>query len=336
VAAILLFNVTTSQIAKAEIIEGIAAVVGKDIILRSRVDERLAPVRAQIAQAGMAGQLGGDIGSSAQLRAATADVLKQLADETLIASQADKMDVIISEKELNNAIQQVIKRNNIDETTLKQSLEAEGKSIAAYKKDILRPQLERMRVINLQVRSHVNVTEDEVRARYQQSLAELDADTKYDYIRILVSSSKEKKKSQVTSERANTPPPAILSGQATTEKILADIANSIEFSTIATHYSIEPNIGATGGLHSDVSETALPSNFSETLKTMAIDEIRGPLQTANGVWFLKLVNKSEGSARPFDEVKDEMTQQVFVEKMEAATESWMKGLRKRAFIRYNM
>ena len=159
-------------VASGEVIERIVAVINDSILLQSELEERIAPMRGQL-----------DRIPDPTMRAQRLDELRRqmldrMIDDKLIAQQADKLKLTVGEKDLERAIQDVMRKNNLTLDGLKEALAQEGQSLEAYKQMVLRPQLLRLRVLNTAVRSRVSVTDEEIPALYQQNLRELGVQTK--------------------------------------------------------------------------------------------------------------------------------------------------------------
>ena len=70
----------------------------------------------------------------------------------------------------------------------------------------------------------------------------------------------------------------------------------------------------------------------EKVFAMKKDEVKGPLKTSRGFHLIKLLDKKETSARSLDEVKNQLHNQIYAEKLEKATKAWLNELKKRSHI----
>jgi peptidyl-prolyl cis-trans isomerase SurA len=146
--------------ARAEVIERVVAVVDDNAILLSELRRRAAPFLQQ-ALAGASGET--------ERRARTKDLYKQLlsqlVDEELVEQAAKKASITVTSLEIDQAIDNVRKQNNLEPAQFWEAVKNQGFTEAQYRQDV-RKQLLRLKVINQKVRSRVSVTDNNVREEY--------------------------------------------------------------------------------------------------------------------------------------------------------------------------
>jgi parvulin-like peptidyl-prolyl isomerase len=301
--------------AAGKVIERIVAVVNKNIILLSQVNERLRPLAQQLKQIpdpAMRKQKRGELRQQ---------ILGHMIDELLIKQEADKLKITVSDKDLELAIKDVMRKNNLTREQLESALRQEGKSIAEYKRQILKPQLLRLRVINVQVRSRVSVSDDEIKALYQKNLRALGVETKVRARHIFIA----------------IPPGA--TGKQVAER--SRLARSLlakakkegaDFDALAKKHSQDSVTRADGGDLGYFGRGTLPANVEEVVFSMKKGEIRGPLRTERGFHLIQVTDRKESSAKPLSEVKEQLRQEIYAGKVEKATKAWLQEVRKRSFV----
>src|SRR5512140_1750385 len=89
--------------AQARVVEKIAAVVGGEIILQSEVEERAAPLMADIAAINNPTQ------RAARAAALRRQVLDRMVDEQLLMLEANELKVSVSSEEIDKSIEQIKK-----------------------------------------------------------------------------------------------------------------------------------------------------------------------------------------------------------------------------------
>ena len=302
------------DVAGARTIERIVAVVNRQIILLSELSERVRPMLPQIKRnpdkAAQAQQLD-------QLRR---QMLQNMVDEKLITQEARKLKLTISDSDLERAIKDVMRRNGLSRKQLEQALAQEGKTITAYKQSILKPQLLRMRVINVQVRSRVSVSDDEIRALYQKNMRKLGVETKVRARHIFI----------LVPEGSS---PAKIAERKRFASALADRAKKgADFAELARKHSQDPVTRLDGGDLKYFARGTLPSNVERVVFAMKKGDVQGPLRTDRGFHVILLVDRKESSARSFEEVKGKLKQEVYGRKMEKATMAWLAEVRRKAHI----
>ena len=105
-------------------------------------------------------------------------LLTYLIDEQLIRQLAASSGIRVTDADIDNAIENLRLQNNMTEEQFQQALDAQGFTQAQYRQDLKR-QLIRLKVMNERVRSRVNVTEEEVRLRYEQRARESGSEIRF-------------------------------------------------------------------------------------------------------------------------------------------------------------
>jgi peptidyl-prolyl cis-trans isomerase SurA len=150
------------RIASAEqLADGIAAQVGSEIVLLSEVMEAAAPSAARARAAGA---------GPAELRELHAEVLEQMIERALIRQVVKRAEIGASDAEVDEAIAGIARENGITPEKIQQSVEAQGMPYAAYRERI-RGEIEHAKVLSDVVAARVRVSDEELRALYDEQLA---------------------------------------------------------------------------------------------------------------------------------------------------------------------
>lgn len=91
--------------------------------------------------------------------------------------------------------------------------------------------------------------------------------------------------------------------------IIAEINEGISFEDAAIKYSTCPSKEQGGNLGEFTRGQMVPE-FDTAAFDMEVDNISEPIQTQFGYHIIKVLGKNEGSLSEFDEVKDQLTQQL--------------------------
>jgi peptidyl-prolyl cis-trans isomerase SurA len=146
----------------ADLVDGIAAQVGTDVVLISEVNRLSAPMVERFRAAGA---------TDRDIAMVQSDALESLIERRLIAIFAQRAEIDASDAEIDQAVAAIAADNKISVDTLKKSVEGQGLSFEAYRQR-LREEIVHQKVVSGMVRSKVEVDEAEVRALYQQRYAE--------------------------------------------------------------------------------------------------------------------------------------------------------------------
>jgi peptidyl-prolyl cis-trans isomerase SurA len=144
--------------AAQEIVDGIAAQVGSEIVLISDVHQLAGPSEKRMRQAGAKD---GDI---AMMRA---EILERMIERALIRQMVRRAELDATEAEIDNAIEGIAKENGLSVEQLTESVEAQGLPFQSYRERI-RGEIEHAKVINGLVAARVRVEEKDIRALYDE------------------------------------------------------------------------------------------------------------------------------------------------------------------------
>ena len=153
--------VLTANSVSADVVERVVATVNDEAIFLSDLRKRAVPFLPQVAEAST------ETERMSRLKDLYEELLNVLVDEQLLRQLASDSGIRVTDADVDTAIENLRLQNNMTEEQLQQALDGQGFTQAQYRHD-LRRQLLRLKVMNERVRSRVNVTEEEVRARYEQ------------------------------------------------------------------------------------------------------------------------------------------------------------------------
>jgi peptidyl-prolyl cis-trans isomerase SurA len=309
----------TAQRVCSEMVDRVVAVVNDDIILNSELEEAMAPVRRQLAQSGY---------STNQQSLALAEqrplILDQLITEKLTDQQVARFQIQISEAEINATIERIKKMNGLSDAQFLQKLELDGKSYDAFRSEI-KQQLLRTKLVNLQIKSKIVITDDDVKAYYEKNQRQYAGQTKYHLRRILVKvlNSGDSNSGQGIQNQK--------SASDRIERILERLKAGDSFAQLATTYSDDRSAGEGGDI--GVFETRLlASNIQNILAGLEKGQFSPVIETEQGyqILFVEDVIRSEG--KPLAAVKTEIQDKLYAEIVDQKFQNWLKTLRDQAHI----
>ncbi len=121
----------------------------------------------------------------------------------------------------------------------------------------------------------------------------------------------------------------------TVGKVTADAARADKdiFTTLVKLYSDGPDV-AKGGNIGMLDESKLRPEFAEALKGKANGAIVGPVKTAEGIYFIRISGRTEGKTRPFEAVREEISEKLMKVEKDKRYTDFMNKLKEKAVIRY--
>jgi parvulin-like peptidyl-prolyl isomerase len=242
-----------------------------------------------------------------------------MIDSRLLLQQAGELKLSVTSEEVDRAMDEVKRQNQLDDAGFAQALKQQGFTPEAYKKNLKRQILE-LKVLNTAVRTRVSISDEEVRAYYQQNARQMSGGDNVHLKQILFALPDD--------------PPASLVEQKKrlAAKVVERARAGTAFAELAKSYSEDESSKAEGGDLGWIGKGSLLDPLDEVIAGMDAGDVRGPIRSARGFHVLLLVERKQGGLRPFDEVKEQLRKTLYDQQLEKATQSWVKELRKRAHI----
>jgi peptidyl-prolyl cis-trans isomerase SurA len=239
-------------------------------------------------------------------------VLEDMIDRKLQMAAAKRAGVDVTDKELDEAVADITKRNNMDLLQFGMALAKEGLTLEQYRAE-LREQITLSRLFNKYVRSNVNVDEAEARAFYQNNPKTYSLPEEIRVRQIFLALP-----DKATPEQA----------AAVREKAQAVYARAQKGEDFI-HLVREVSQGATASEDGDLGYMrrgdALPE-IEEAARAMKAGDSSSPFLCAGGYNIIKL-EEVRTTVRPFEKVKDEIMKKLYEQKMENTYRSWLQALR---------
>jgi peptidyl-prolyl cis-trans isomerase SurA len=310
-AVLALVTLAWPATARARVVEKIAALVGDDIILQSEVEERAAPLLAEIAS--IANPAEREVRASAIRR----EVLERLVQDQLLAQQATELKLTVSGDEIDRAIAQIKRDYGLNDAQLREELSKQGLTMSAYrintKKEILK-----YRVLNIAVGSKINVGDSEVQSYYDRHMKSANVQVRASHIFIAIP------------EDADNA--TVLEREKLAKSLLVRVQQGEDFAKLAREYSEDSGTRNEGGDLGFIGRDILPKPLEELLFSMRVGEVRGPVRADRGFHVIKLVAKRTKEAKPFAEVQDEIRVRLRQREMERQTKIYLGELRKKILV----
>jgi peptidyl-prolyl cis-trans isomerase SurA len=315
VAALLL----SGAVARAELVDRVAAVVNRDVIALSEVEKRAAPELARLNSAVR------DPKQRAEERARVLKTsLNTLIGEKLMEEQIRELGLATTDAELEAAVSDVRRQNNItDEAQFERLLSGEGFTVKTYK-DFLRNQMSRMKLVQMKVAPKVKVSEEDLKAAYTQyaKLESGDAEVHARHILVQVDA-------KATPEQVETARQKAL-------KLVEEARKpGVDFAELAKKKSEGPSASDGGDLGFFRRGVMVPA-FERVAFTLKEGEVSEPVRTQFGWHVLKVEERRAVDVAPFEQVKAELENRLKMQKTEKFVEQYVQELRQKASVEEKM
>ncbi|ENM6896965.1 peptidylprolyl isomerase SurA [Salmonella enterica subsp. enterica] len=265
--------IANTSFAAPQVVDKVAAVVNNGVVLESDVDGLMQSVKLN------AGQAGQQLPDDATLRH---QILERLIMDQIILQMGQKVGVKITDEQLDQAIANIAKQNNMTMDQMRSRLAYDGLNYSTYRNQI-RKEMIISEVRNNEVRRRITVLPQEVDALAKQIGTQNDASTELNLSHILIALPE-----NPTSEQVN-------DAQRQAESIVEEARNGADFGKLAITYSADQQ-ALKGGQMGWGRIQELPGIFAQALSTAKKGDIVGPIRSGVGFHILK-VNDLRGQSQ---------------------------------------
>ena len=307
----------------AELVDRVVAVVNDDVITLSELEKEGEPLYRDISAKTPSASL------ADTLQDAREHVLDQLIEKRLVAQKAKAANLSVSDAEVDAAFEQMLAQNKVSREGFLARLKNEGVTETAYKED-LRGQILQGKLVNTDVRSKVVVTEEEILDYYDTHYTSQVSGEGYYLLQIGISwVDPQNPDASAEVLRVNK-----LEAKEQAEKILAMARDGEDFKDLARKYSTMPSAGD-GGDIGIFQLDEMASYMREAVQSLKPGEISDVIDTPEGYQFFKLINSEDGTIvikTPLEEVKDQIRNSLYEERLKDAYGTWLEELKNQAYI----
>lgn len=254
-------------------LDRVMVIVNEGVITQSDLDREIGLVEMELRSAGQA------IPPRENL---ARQLLEDLIVDHILLEIAGRLNITVSNQELQYALSSVAGQNRLTLAQLRQTIEQHGVRFADYLDD-LRKQLTVRQLINRQMSGSVNVTEIEIDEYLKQHpelsvLTPVEIELAHIFVKVPTDSSEVE----------------VVGRQALAQNIRQRILDGLPFGQAAQRYSDSPE-AAQDGLLGWREEGQLPDIFLRALDGVLVGGISEVFRSPNGLHLLKLLARRGGS-----------------------------------------
>ena len=295
------------------LVDRVVAVVNEKVILHSELMRRVVPLSAELQSI-----------TDQRERKRRQDKLKEqvlndMISEELIVQAATESKLDVTAKEVEAALADIRKQNKLDETQFKEALRMQGYTMSGYRRDVRR-QLLRFRAVNMLVRPRVQVSDDEVKARYNEMNRRSSSVKRVRLRHILFALPTDPTSAQVAEAKR----------RAT--EVLERARKGEDFATLARRYSDDDATKAGGGDLGWFKRNSMATEWEVIAFSMAKGETRGPINGPRGLHVFHVEDLEKNDQQPYDKVKEQIRADLFRREMDRQSRQWIAELRKKAHV----
>jgi peptidyl-prolyl cis-trans isomerase SurA len=301
--------------ARAETVDRIVANVNGEIILYSELQEQLKLMGKYMPNL--------DLSDPAKKSQAERDVLNQLIQQKLTEAEAQRLQVTVTNAEVEATLSRMMEENHTNLAQLEVSLKANGQSVEKLRAQIKRD-LERNRLMERALKSRVLITDKQVDDFINGGGADTAVTTtKKIRLGLIALPANEK-----------TGKPAAV--EKTGREILDKLKQGADFQNMAKEYS-KGVAAQEGGDIGYLAPEELAPFISKAIKNLQKGEISDLVQGPGGYYIIKVMDIETQKLSPSDQgLREKVRRYLYEQEVNRRFEEWVHGLEAKAFIQISL
>lgn len=298
--------------ASARVVNAIAAIVNDEVVTLYEVNREAQPIIREAEKKELV-----DDAARSQIRRMALD---RLVEKKLIEQKIRELNIKVSEEEIRQAIEDVKRQNSIpSQEALVAALANQGLSFEQYRSQ-LQEQIEKLKLVSMEVRAKIHVSESELHEYYNANQARYTEEESYRARHIFFK----------TSDKS--PAEDIKRTMTTALMVLAEAKSGKDFAELARNYSEDPAARKDGGDLGTFKKGDMQAELESAILTMKPGEVSELVYTPVGFHIIKLEERISGKPKPFEGLKAEIEEAIYRKKSEERFSQWSKDLRGKASV----
>ncbi len=296
---------------QAVVVERIAAVINDDVITLSEVDETVDRLHgAELAA------IDDPRERSLKRDAFRKAVLDQMIDQRILSQQYEKLGITATDDDIDAMIQSICKQNGITLDVLKTEIARQGLTYQEYREQ-LRQHILQSKLVDMQIRAHITVKEEDIKQLYTRQLSELATKEVVELAGVLVLLPRGggPEAIQIAHKRAEQVRDALLAGQSPD-----DIERQFSDGSVKS-------LGNMGKF----TRGELMDQLEQAVFKLEPGQVTEPVETSQGLYVIQVVFRGKQkpeSVVPYEQVRDQLYQRYYNEQVETQLSVFIKNARK--------
>lgn len=295
---------------KAEIVDGIVAVVNNEVVTQAELNAILLPLYTQYKSTYSDEEL------LMKIDEAKKNILYKLIEDKLILQEAHKIGMPATDEEVAERLEQIKSQFSSSEE-FKSALASQGLTVVDLKEKY-REQIMIKKMVNREVRSRVSVTPIEIALFYEKNEDDFNLPAQVKVMTIMIRKSEADPESNTDSLKK-------------IKMIELKMAEGEDFTKLAREYSQDPS-AVDGGDMGYIGKGQMMKKIDEVIFSLQPGEISETIETPVGYHVFKIVEVKEAGAESFDEARMQIENYLFQEKAKERFDEWMTNLKENAYI----
>jgi len=240
----------------------------------------------------------------------TKSILKGVISERLLESEVKKYKDQIDDRQIDEYISNFEQSNGLTDAQLRAQLQSQGHTYEEFRKHS-RMELQKMIMIQKEVRGKVNISPDEVKAYYDAHPEEFSVGKEtFKLAQILIA------------VPANATPAQVEAARVKADSVHKQLVDGADFGKLARQYS-DDDSKSQGGELGDFSRGDIVDPIQKAIDHMKGGEISEPIRTDHGFHIVKLEEHEQSGAKPFSEVSGQIQDKLVSRKAQQQFGTWV-------------
>jgi peptidyl-prolyl cis-trans isomerase SurA len=317
IAMAIFATVLFSGVASAQdsiLVDRIVAVVNNEIITLYDLNQKFTPYAEKIKALGYSAEK-----ERKTLFKVRSDVLNELIDHKLSIQQIEKYKLTVAEKEIDNALERMKVARHYTDEDIRAGLAQQGLTMEDLRKE-LKDQLLRRKLVNLEVKSKIVVTQENIKSYFESHPEKYAGEKKYQLWNIFVNLSSTASDSEKRS--------ALNKMQAILEKL----RQGHNFETLASDDSLT-SLQVKGGELGLFLIDELSPQLQKVVEGMKTGEFSSILDSGFGYQIIYVQKIIDTTTKNLAQAEKEIEDILFKELVDNKYREWLKALRNRSHIK---
>lgn len=243
-------------------------------------------------------------------------ILQQMVEEKLFQQRVRELALHVRQDELESAIEDVQRQNNLTRDQLIQALSAQGMDFASYREN-LKQELLRYKLVGREVNNRVEVSNTEIRKYFREHIDEYRVSPSIHLKRISLNLPKDATPRQkaATYELAEAVRNRLTVDKQPFDVVLASLGNAADGDDMGT-------------LELDILQPV----FQDALRGLTTGDVSKPVEATGRLHLFLVADHKPGDSNLFDNVRDEIEEILRKENTEKRYAEWSQELREQAYI----
>jgi peptidyl-prolyl cis-trans isomerase SurA len=244
-------------------------------------------------------------------------ILDFLIDEKLAQGKIREQNIVVTDREVDAAIERIKEEKKITHEDLVAGLKRINLTYEAYRENV-KADIERMRLINSEVKSKIIIREERILEYYEAHKSEFSKEERIRLAAIFLKGD------------GSTAPHQDMGLNGQVDQVLQRLQAGEDFGFLAKALSQGPGAEEGGDL-GYFKPQQLEPELIKAMESLPVGGVSGPIYRPYGVQILKIVARESGGVKPFEEVKETIYDVLYREEINRSYTHWIKELREKAF-----